>query len=108
MKPKVYVIFTTCGNQEDAKRLARVLAEKRIAACAQVSGPITSYYWWEDALQEDSEWQVKFKVLASNYEMAERLIRENHPYDLPQIIALQVEKALPEFINWVAKETLGN
>ncbi len=108
MESKVYIIFTTCGSKEDADKLARLLVEKRLAACAQVSGTITSFYWWEDKLQEDTEWQVKFKVLASNYEKAERLIKENHPYDLPQIIALPVERALSEFINWVAKETQGN
>ena len=107
MKSRVYVIFTTCGSKEDADKLATLLVEKRLAACAQVSGPITSFYWWEDNLQKDTEWQVKFKVTASNYERAEKIIRENHPYELPQIIALPVEKALPEFINWVAKETQG-
>ncbi len=108
MKSKLLVIFTTCGSKEDADKLARLLVEKRLAACAQVSGPITSFYWWEDKLQEDTEWQVKFKVLASNFEKAECLIKANHPYDLPQIIALPVERALSEFINWVAKETQGN
>jgi len=105
MDERLYIIITTCGNEEDAKGLARALVEKRLCACAQVSGPIKSFYWWEDKLQEDTEWQVKFKVLASRYEEAERFIRANHPYELPQIVAIPVEKALSEFINWVAKET---
>ena len=101
----IFVVITTCGSEKDAKKLARTLVEKRVAACAQLFGPITSYYWWQGKLEEDSEWQIKFKVLKDKYKEAEELIRQNHPYDLPQIIAIPVEKSLKEYSLWVAKET---
>ncbi len=104
----IMVVITTCGKEEDAKILAQKLIEKRLAACAQVYGPITSYYWWEGNLEEDTEWQVKFKILKEKYEDAEKFIRQNHPYELPQIIAIPVEKSLKEYSLWVAKETNEN
>jgi len=106
-KTSLLVLVTTCGTQEDANRLARMLVEKRIAACAQVSGPITSFYWWENRIEEDQEWQVKFKIPAANYELAKDTLRKNHPYELPQIVAFDIKKALPEFVQWVAENTEG-
>ncbi len=102
---RLNIVITTCGNREDAERLAKILVEKRIAACAQVSGPITSFYWWEGKLEKDQEFQVKFKVPAALYDKAQSTIKENHPYELPQIVALEVDKALSEYEKWVMDET---
>ncbi|NPA94186.1 MAG: divalent-cation tolerance protein CutA [Thermodesulfobacteria bacterium] len=102
---KIVMVITTCGNREDAEKLARTLVEKRIAACAQVSGPITSFYWWEGNLEKDQEFQVKFKIPASLYSKAQETIRENHPYELPQIVAVEIDKALPDYESWIMAET---
>ena len=103
----IYIMITTCGTREDAYRLARLVVERRLAACSQVSGPITSFYWWEGKLEEDQEFQVKFKLPASLCQKTEDFIREVHPYELPQIIALQADKTLVEYERWVVAETDG-
>ena len=102
------VVVTTVGSEDDARRLAKLLVEKRLCACAQIYGPITSYYWWDDKLEEDTEWQVKFKLLAEKYQEVQDVIKQNHPYELPQIIAFPVENVLDDYAIWVAKETNGH
>ena len=101
------MVITTCGSKKEAQGLARLLVSQRIAACAQVSGPITSFYWWDDRLEEDEEWQVKFKMVASNFERAVSLIRKNHSYELPQIVAFKADEVLKEYADWVTAETTG-
>ncbi len=99
------ILVTTCGQREDAQKLARLLVESKLAACSQVSGPITSFYWWQGKLEQDEEWQVKSKMPSENFEKALAVLKEKHPYDLPQIIAVPVTKALPQYSEWVFAET---
>ncbi len=103
----IIMVITTCGTRKEAQALARHLVSQRIAACAQVSGPITSFYWWNDRLEEDEEWQVKFKMVASNFERAVSVIREKHSYELPQIVAFKADEVLKEYADWVSAETKG-
>ncbi len=103
----IIMVITTCGTRKEAHELARLLVSQRVAACAQVSGPITSFYWWDDRLKEDEEWQVKFKMVASNFEKAVSVIREKHSYELPQIVAFKADEVLKEYADWVSAETKG-
>ncbi len=100
---EIVVVITTCDHRDDADRLASDVVRKRLAACAQVSGTITSYYWWKDTMEEAEEWQIRMKTTVSGYQRLETFIKEHHPYELPQIIAFHVDKVLPEFSQWVAE-----
>jgi len=104
---RLLIVVTTCDQRDDAEKLASLSVEKRLAACAQVSGPITSYYWWKDRQERAEEWQIRMKTTHSGYKRLENFIRENHPYELPQIVAFDVDQALPEFALWVAEITEG-
>ncbi len=106
-KTKIFIVVTTCSEREDADRLADMAVREKLAACAQVSGPISSYYWWQGAREKTEEWQVRMKTTESGYQLLENFIRQNHPYELPQIIALEADKVLPEFAQWVAENTEG-
>ena len=94
------IITTTTGTREDAEKIAAHLVEKRLAACAQVSGPITSFYWWKDNLEKDQEWRCVIKTLDSKYEEVEKEIKIIHPYSVPQIVAVPVRYALQEYETW--------
>lgn len=106
-EPRILVVLTTCDKKEDADRLAEKAVRKRLAACAQISGPITSYYWWKDSLEQAEEWQIRMKTLESGYRRLEEFILKNHSYELPQIVAFPAEKALAEFSRWVAEVSEG-
>ena len=81
------------------------LVRERLAACVNVSPPIRSIYRWQGALQEDSETLMVIKTVASRYREAEDWLQRNHPYDVPEIIALPVEQGLPAYLEWVVQET---
>lgn len=99
------LIYVTAETAEEARRIARVLVEERLAACANVLGPVTSYYWWQDALQEDSEAVL---VAKTREDLVERLVERVvalHNYECPCVVALPIESGNPAFLDWIAAET---
>jgi periplasmic divalent cation tolerance protein len=94
-------VVTTVATLSDAQRLARMLVEQGLAACAQVS-EIESFYPWEGQLQQEREWRVVFKTAAERYAAVEAAIREAHPYELPAIVAVALERAYEPYAHWVA------
>ncbi|MCF6521783.1 divalent-cation tolerance protein CutA [Streptomyces sp. JJ36] len=105
--PSVLTVLTTTGSAEEAEALARGAVERRVAACAQIGGPVTSVYRWEDAVQTDPEWQVLFKTAATRYADLEAYLREAHSYDVPEIIATPVVRGGADYLGWVAEECAG-
>ncbi len=101
MEPQHFQVTTTIDTNDNAKKLARSLVEKKLAACAQISGPIGSIYWWEGKLDSSEEWRVAFKIKASLYEEVEESIQSLHPYELPQIIATPIVAGSDEYLSWI-------
>ena len=100
----VLLVLTTLATQKEAQALARLLVEKRLAACAQI-GANESIYRWDGAVQQDCEWRLLLKTSPNRYAALEAAIMEHHPYDLPAIVALPCSQALPSFAQWVAEES---
>lgn len=98
-------VVTTVGSAEEAERLAQSAVVARLAACAQVSGPIQSTYWWEGELNRAEEWQVTFKTTRERYPPLEAHIRDNHEYDVPEILCLPVIAGNPPYLAWLTEET---
>ena len=98
-------VMTTVEDRDDADRLARGAVEARLAACAQVIGPVSSTFWWEDALQSVQEWQVLFKTAADRYEDLVAGLAQEHPYDEPEIIATAIVAGSPGYLGWLRAET---
>jgi periplasmic divalent cation tolerance protein len=101
------LVLTNLPDRASAERLADGLVEKRVAACVNILAPCRSVYRWKDALQHDEEHPVLIKTTAEKYAALEAEIRASHPYDLPEIIALPIDKGLPAYLDWVAAETSG-
>jgi len=97
-------VVVTYPGKEEAKRAAELLIKKRLAACVQVYGPVESTYWWKGKVESSPEWVLTAKTKREAYGELERLVRESHPYDLPQIIALPIIDGLKEYLEWVEKE----
>ena len=100
-------VVTTIGSQQEAHDLAQTTVLSRLAACAQVYGPLTSTYWWEGEVSTAQEWQVVFKTTTGRYGQLEAHIRDNHPYDLPEILCLPVVAGNPPYLAWISEETAG-
>lgn len=98
-------VVTTLESQADADRLARGAVEARLAACAQVVGPIGSTYWWQGGLQSATEWQVLLKTAGDRYAGLEAYLREVHPYDEPEIVATEIVAGSAGYLAWLREQT---
>jgi len=99
------LVFTNLPDRPAAERLADALIEKRVAACVNILAPCRSVYRWKNGLQHDEEHPLLIKTTAEQYPALEAAIRAGHPYELPEIIAVPVERGLPAYLDWVAAET---
>lgn len=98
---EVIQVFTTVDTGEAAETIARVLVERRLAACAQVIGPLRSTYWWEGEIETAEEWLCLIKTTGSAYAALEEAIRAQHPYDVPEILAVPVTAGNASYLAWV-------
>jgi periplasmic divalent cation tolerance protein len=99
------LILTNLPDRAAAERLADALIEKRVAACVNILAPCRSVYRWQGAVQHDEEHPVLIKTTADRYPALETAIRAAHPYELPEIIAVPIERGLPAYLSWVDAET---
>ena len=84
-KEKFIQIITTVERREDAVKIAEVLLRKKIAACIQIIEGIESYYWWEGKIEKSGEVLLFIKTRSDLFEKAKKIIKENHPYQVPEI-----------------------
>jgi periplasmic divalent cation tolerance protein len=98
-------VVTTIDGEENARTLQRVLLEERAAACVQILGPVHSAYWWQGEIEEAEEWLCVAKTRESEYQRLESLVKQNHPYDTPEIIAVPVYAGNKDYLEWIRAET---
>lgn len=98
-------VVTTVANRHDAQRIAGELLERRLAGCVQVLGPVASTYRWKGAIETNDEWMLLIKSREELYPAIDAAIRELHPYDVPEILALPVAAGHAEYLRWLAEET---
>jgi len=102
MKP--FLVYVTAKDEVEAKRIARVVVEERLAACANLLGGIQSIYWWEGAVCEDREGALILKTSNDRKtELIER-IKQLHSYEVPCIVCLPITDGNPDFLKWIAAE----
>lgn len=101
MADEVLLVFSTFPDPATAGRIARQLIEEKCAACANVLPPIESIYWWQGKVEEGKETLVLFKTSEDGYERFQSTLRDLHPYAVPEIIALPINRGLPEYLQWV-------
>ena len=95
------VVFTTVPNIKEAETLARKIVEAKLAACVQVLPEMKSFYFWENEVQKDSEHLLLIKTSEETYDELEKLIKQNHSYDVPEIVAVSSEKVSDDYLNWM-------
>jgi periplasmic divalent cation tolerance protein len=95
------MVTTTTDSLAAARALARSAIEARVAACAQISGPIESVYRWQGEVEQAQEWVVVFKAREAGYPMLEKHIKDNHSYDVPEIVATPISEGSPAYLSWV-------
>lgn len=97
-------VMTTTANMTDAQRIAQVVVENRLAGCVQILGPMRSMYWWEGEIRSSEEYLCLIKTRADAYDALAEAIREAHPYDVPEILAVPVTHGSEQYLNWLNSE----
>jgi periplasmic divalent cation tolerance protein len=105
MADEILLAFSTFPDVETARRIARELVTGNLVACANVIPAIESIYRWQGKIEQGNETLVLFKTTAGRYPEFQAKLKSLHPYDVPEIIACPIDKALPEYLSWVIAST---
>ena len=105
MAAAAILVLTSLPDGDSARRLARELVEARLAACVQIGAPVESLYHWRGRLETATEVPVAIKTRSAAWPDLERAIRASHPYELPEIVAVPIVDALPDYLAWIDAET---
>jgi periplasmic divalent cation tolerance protein len=97
-------VSTTTGMREIAERIAVELVDRRLAACAQVSGPIVSTYRWEGKIETAEEWVCTAKTTRESVAAIEEVLARLHPYELPELVAVPIVGGSEAYLKWVAEQ----
>jgi periplasmic divalent cation tolerance protein len=100
-------VLTTVASKPEAERISAALLDRRLAACVQVLGPLTSRYRWQGEIEEAQEWMCLAKTTASRYPALETAIRELHSYDEPEIVATPIVAGSNGYLSWIGDSVGG-
>jgi periplasmic divalent cation tolerance protein len=103
MADDVLLVLSTFPDAATARRIGRELVEQRCAACANILPQLESIYWWEKKIETAGETLVLFKTTAERYAALETTLRQLHPYEVPEIIAVPLNAGLPAYLSWVTE-----
>jgi periplasmic divalent cation tolerance protein len=98
------LVLTTVPSAEAGERIARALVEARLAACVNVLPPMVSVYRWKGEVQRETEQQLVIKTARARLAALEEQLAQLHPYDLPELLVLNVEDGDPAYLSWVLTE----
>ncbi len=95
------VVLTTTPNEAKAEDLAEKIVAEKLAACVQILPPMKSVYFWDGAVQTESEYLLLIKTLPEKFDALEKFIQANHSYETPEIVALRAEKVSESCLDWI-------
>lgn len=107
MSSELVFVHTTVEKEEEAQRLARELLEENLAGCINVGSPVTSFYCWQGNQQETTEYPLLIKTTAENISKLEDWLKNNHPYDCPEIVVTSVEDVNDAYLNWLRGQVVS-
>lgn len=96
------IVFVTCGNREEAERIAQFVVEAQLAACVNVLPGVRSCFIWEEKLTWSDEVLMVFKTTKASYVALQSKILDLHSYDVPEIVAMPVETGFDKYLAWIA------
>lgn len=99
------LVHTSIDSKDGAQKIADLVVSKRLGACCWISGPITSTYWWKGKMEQAEEWVCQIKTRQELYSDLEQAIKDIHPYEEPEIVAIPVLLGSQSFLDWITTET---
>lgn len=101
------LVLSTVPDEIKGKEIARKIVGERLAACVTLSSPCQSFYWWEEKIAEDAEFMLFIKTRVALFPDLEKRLKELHPYTVPEIIGIPIDRGHGPYLEWVEKETKG-
>ena len=101
MEKQHIIALNTCPDEEIAGKIAKLLVEHQLAACVNILPAIKSVYRWQGKIEQDNEVLLIIKTHKDVFSRLEILIRDNHPYELPEIVAVPIDTGLKQYLNWM-------
>jgi periplasmic divalent cation tolerance protein len=99
------IVLTTAGSQEEARKIANALVERRLAACVNIVPQVESIYRWQGKVETAEESLLLIKTQAELFDRVSNAVKELHSYDLPECLMLEVAAGSQEYLDWIAKNT---
>lgn len=107
MAPTALVVLTTLGDEDEARKLVTALVAERLVACGTLLTGARSIYRWEEELTEESEVVVLLKTDVAKWDALCAAVKERHPYQVPELLALPVARGLDLYLSWLTSEVVG-
>ena len=98
------VVLVTASSRPEARRIARSLLEKRLVACANIVPGIESHYWWQGKLDCSREWLLILKTRRARFAAVEKLVKQLHSYQVPEIIAVPLVAGQRDYLRWLSEQ----
>src|ERR1700723_3285692 len=99
------IVLSTTGSEDEARKVAHELIERRLAACVNILPQVESIYRWQGKIETGREWLLLIKTTAERFTAISDTIRELHSYELPECIAIEIEDGSPEYFRWLSDST---
>ncbi len=100
------MVISTVNNIDSARNISKILVEKKLAACVNIVPNLTSIYKWEGNMCEDTEYLLLIKSVKDKLDMLKNVIKLAHPYDVPEIIAIDIIDGDKGYLDWIDKSLL--
>jgi periplasmic divalent cation tolerance protein len=97
------IVLTTAGSEEEARKIARALVERNLAACVNIVPQIVSIYRWQGTIEEAREWLLLVKTTDAAFEKVRQAIADLHSYELPECISFAIENGSSRYLHWLEK-----
>jgi periplasmic divalent cation tolerance protein len=95
------IVLTTAGSQDEARKIAHALVERKLAACVNIVPQIESVYRWQGKVETAAEWLLIIKTSAAAFERVRDAVCELHSYELPECLLLEISDGSPEYLTWI-------
>ena len=101
------VVLSTCASEEEGERLARLLVERKLAACVSLIPRIRSFYWWQGAIESSAECLLLVKTSRGLFDAMQNALGSAHSYEVPEVLALPIVDGSEKYMNWLDENLQG-
>jgi len=107
MNTDINIIYMTCADKAEARKIGRVLVESRLAACVNILDPMESLYWWDGAVQNDQETVLIAKTTIEKVAQLRKQVVSLHSYECPCIVSLPIDSGHEAYLDWIRAQVAG-